>query len=167
LYATLGSNNSERALPYLDLAQIINDDKVLKNFQVGKAEKWLYDTQGPAKSLSPYSYYRLLAWKAFLNGYTGIGFWSYAETSGSVWDDFDGDHPDYAVIYDGENTTIISSRRWEAWRMGIEDYELLTMYAKKKGDAAAKALAREVMDSPADTTRADRVRRQILKELEH
>lgn len=109
-----------------------------------------------------------MAWKAFRDGYKGIGFWAYADTgdSGTAWDDFDGKNPDYAVIYEGPNNTIISSRRWEAWRMGIEDYELLTMYAKAKGDAAAKALAKAVMDNPEDTTKADEVRRKILIELE-
>jgi len=50
--------------------------------------------------------------------------------------------------------------------MGIEDYELLTMYAKAKGDGAAKALAKSVMDNLQDTTRADEVRRKILMELD-
>ncbi len=49
--------------------------------------------------------------------------------------------------------------------MGIEDYELLTMYAKAKGDAAAKALAKDVLDHPEDTTKADQVRRMILNQF--
>jgi hypothetical protein len=49
--------------------------------------------------------------------------------------------------------------------MGIEDYEFLTMYAKVKGDAAAKALAKSVLDNPQDTARADEVRKKILLEL--
>ena len=169
-YATLGSKNSEKALPFLDVAQIANDDRVLGMFKAGNAEKWIYDTKAPAKSQSPYSYYRLLSWKAFLKGYTGIGFWAYADAGwgdnpGSAWDDFDGRRPDYAVIYEGEGNSIISSRRWEALRMGIEDYELLAMYAKVKGDAAAKALAKSVLDYPQDTAKADVVRRKILLEL--
>jgi len=111
-----------------------------------------------------------MSWKAFRDGYTGIGFWAYADSGngdnpGSVWDDFDGRNPDYAVIYDGDGTSILSSRRWEGWRMGIEDYELLAMYAKAKGDAAAKALAKSVLDSPEDTANADAVRRKILREI--
>lgn len=170
LYATLGRKESEKALPYLDIAQVINDDAVLKKFAPGSAELWLYDAKGPAKSLSPYAYYRLLAWKAFLRGYKGIGFWAYADTGwadhpSSAWDDFDGKYPDFAVIYDGPNNSIISSRRWEAWRMGIEDYELLTMYAKAKGEAAAKDLAKRVLERTDDVTQADAVRRKILGEL--
>lgn len=170
LYATLGSKDSERALPYLNIAQVINDDKVLQKFSAVNAELWLYEANGPAKSLSPYSYYRMMAWKAFLKGYKGIGFWAYADTGwqdnpSSAWDDFDGKYPDFAVVYEGPGSSIISSRRWEAWRMGIEDYELLTMYAKVKGDVAAKALAASVFNHPEDTTKADEVRRKILTEL--
>lgn len=169
-YATLGLKNSERALPYVDIAQIIDNDNELKKFTEGDAEKWLYDTKGPAKSLSPYSYYRLMAWKAFLNGYTGIGFWAFADAGwgdnpGTAWDDFDGKYPDFSVVYEGIGATIISSRRWEGWRMGIEDYELLTIYAKDKGDVAAKAFAKLVLDEPENTSIADEVRRKILQEL--
>ena len=55
--------------------------------------------------------------------------------------------------------------RWEARRMGIEDYELIAMYAKAKEDADAKALAKSVLDYPQDTAKADVVRRKILLEL--
>jgi hypothetical protein len=84
---------------------------------------------------------------------------------GTAWDDFDGKYPDFSVIYEGPNNSIISSRRWEAWRMGIEDYELLTMYAKKKGEPAAKELAASVFNHPEDTSRADAIRHKILSEL--
>ena len=94
--------------------------------------------------------------------YGDIGWGS---NPGTAWDDFDGERPDFAVVYEGEGDAIVSSRRWEAWRMGIEDYELLTMYARKKGEGAAQALAREVVDNPADSGRADRIRRQMLEEL--
>lgn len=165
LYATINNKNAMKALPYLDVAQIVNRDELLTQTNSKSTELWLYDARDPAKSLSPYSYYRLMAWKAFFKDYKGIGFWAYADSTGTAWDDFDGERPDYAVIYEGEGNTIISSRRWEAWRIGIEDYELLTMYAKAKGDVAAKDLAKHVLDHPEDATRADAVRRMILMQL--
>ncbi|TLD41213.1 MAG: hypothetical protein JETT_2501 [Candidatus Jettenia ecosi] len=170
LYATINNKSALQALPYLDVAQVVNREDLLGDIRTTGPEIWLYKANGPAKSLSPYSYYRMMSWKAFLNGYTGVGFWAYADAGsgdnpGTAWDDFDGKNPDYAVIYEGEGNTIISSRRWEAWRMGIEDYELLTMYAKAKGDGAAKALAKYVLDNTNDLSRADEVRRKILVEL--
>lgn len=169
-YATLNNKTALKVLPYLDVAQVANAEELLGSLGKTGSEIWIYNGTGLAKSLSPYSYYRLKAWKAFQRGYTGIGFWAYADAgwgdnAGTAWDDFDGDYPDHAVVYEGDNGNIISSRRWEAWRMGIEDYELLTMYAKAKGDAAAKALANDVLDHPEDTTKADSARRKILMQL--
>jgi len=171
-FATLNNIEAFNALPHLDIAQIIDNDDLLSKVNQTNTELWLYGVSGMSKSLSPYSYYRLMSWKAYYHGYKGIGFWAYADAGwndspiSTAWDDFDGKYPDYAVIYEGENNSIISSRRWEAWRLGIEDYELLTMYAHKKGESAAKKLVKDVMDHPYDTTRADNVRRLILEELD-
>lgn len=169
-YATLDKKESLHVLPYVDIAQIIDRENILEHVNNPKGALWLYDAKGTAKSLSAYTYYRLMPWKAFVRGFQGAGFWAYADTGfgdnpGSAWNDFDGKNPDYAVIYDGNGTSIVSSRRWEAWRMGIEDYELLTLYAKQKGMVEAKKLAKSVLDSPSDMSKADAVRRKILIEL--
>jgi hypothetical protein len=168
-YLTFGdeTHNSKRwdnMLPFLDIVQAAHEETLQgKNVRL-KGEAWIYNADGMTRSLSPYSYYRLKAWKAFLHGYTGIGFWNYAEIGDetTAWKEV---KDDYAVIYEGPGKSIISSRRWEAWRMGIEDYELLTMYGRAKGDAAAKELASSVFNNPEDATRADAVRRRILTEL--
>jgi hypothetical protein len=169
-YATLNKKESLKALPYLDIAQMINSKDVLNQALKSKKELWLYGANDTSKSLSPYTYYRLMSWKAYYMGFTGVGFWNYADTGwgddpGSAWDDFDGNRPDFAVIYEGDNGSIFSSRRWEAWRMGVEDYELLTMYAKSKGEISAKTLAKSVLDNPQDMGRADQVRQTILRDL--
>ena len=171
-YATLESLASLRSLPFLDIAQIINIDDRLKDLALYKTEIWLYDAKGPAKNLSPYSYYRLMSWKAFVLGLKGAGFWNYSDFSGwgdlppvKAWDDFVDKGDSYAVIYEGSNGHIVSSRRWESWRMGVEDYELLTMYAKAKGIEKAKALAKSVLDNTSCVTKADQVRLKILEEL--
>ncbi|MCK4499923.1 DUF4091 domain-containing protein [Candidatus Babeliales bacterium] len=87
---------------------------------------WMYAIPpSPAKTASPWKHYRLLAWRAWAVGAKGIGFWSYCDTSGTTaWNDFDGRRPDWAVVYEG-NDGPISSRRWEAFREGIEDFQLL------------------------------------------
>jgi hypothetical protein len=174
LYATLGeatlaTKGWEKVLPYLDIAQAFNGEM----FRPGspfKGESWIYSAEGTSRSLSSYSYYRMMSWKAFLNGYKGVGFWAYADTDvndnpDSSWDDANQEARDFAVIYPGKGASIISSRRWEAWRMGIEDYELLTMYAKSKGERVAKDLAASVLNHPENTSKADEVRRKILTEL--
>jgi len=88
---------------------------------------WVYDNpKAPVKQSSPFKNYRRLAWKAWNIGSSGIGFWSYSDTQGSsAWDDFDGVRADWAVVYESEEKPV-SSRRWEAFREGVEDYKLLT-----------------------------------------
>lgn len=170
-YATLNNKEALKVLPYLDIAQIADREKLLDNLSATKTELWLYDTKGPAKSLSPYSYYRLMSWKVFAQGFKGAGFWTYTDTGwgnpGSAWDDFDGKYPDYSVIYEnqGNDSLIISSRRWEAWRVGVEDFELLAMYAGLKGMSEARKLAKGVIEEPYNIGKADFVRTKILDEI--
>lgn len=99
--------------------------KMIKGF---RKEVWTYRCSGPGKANHPYSYYRLMSWWAFKHGMTGVGFWTYVDDGyRHSWDG-----AGYAVVYDrlnspvdtsGEN--VIPSRRWEAWREGIEDYQYL------------------------------------------
>ncbi|ULA63026.1 MAG: conserved exported protein of unknown function [Nitrospira sp.] len=96
-------------------------------FTMLQRDWWLYSNpKSPAKLASPLHDFRLLAWWAWYYGAKGIGFWSYSDTSGSsAWDDLDSRRPDWAVVYESPDG-IVSSRRWEAFREGLEDYALLT-----------------------------------------
>jgi hypothetical protein len=92
-----------------------------------KKDWWIYgNPKSPAKSGSPLHDYRMLAWWAWYYGARGVGFWSYSDTGGSsAWEDVDGRRPDWAVVYETPQG-IVSSRRWEAFREGLEDYVLLS-----------------------------------------
>lgn len=96
-------------------------------FTALKRDWWLYSNpKSPAKLASPLHDFRLLAWWAWHYGAKGIGFWSYSDTNGSsAWDDLDSRRPDWAVVYESPDG-IVSSRRWEAFREGLEDYALLS-----------------------------------------
>ncbi len=93
---------------------------------------WTFGGPGsPVKSAMPYVY-RKLSWDAWDIGAKGIGFWSYSDTkNSSAWDDFDGVRPDWAVVYES-NEGPVSSRRWEAFRDGVEDFKLLIHLSKIK-----------------------------------
>lgn len=170
-YATLGTKaNIDSLLPLLDIAQIHTSYTEIGQLTVGKPEIWTYNGFTPSRELSPYSFYRLMSWDAFLNGYKGIGFWNYADErngnklnlpnvgnynrSGS-----------YSVIYNDTSGNIISSRRWEAFRLGVEDYSLLQAYAKKFGDKKGKELAEQVVNNPSKLDMADKIRDTIIKNL--
>ncbi|MGD0552214.1 MAG: hypothetical protein ABSB25_06130 [Sedimentisphaerales bacterium] len=107
--------------------------KLLKSF--GK-EVWTYNADSaPAKAADPLGFYRLMPWRAFKRGQTGIGFWVYSYvTKGRYmgWDDTMNPELCYDVVYgaagspvDTLGEKIIPSRRWQAWREGIEDYQYL------------------------------------------
>lgn len=102
----------------------------------GDREVWRYATRVGSRSLSPLQYYRLQPWRAWSAGDTGCAFWAYAASRKRYrcrdWDDFYCNRGRYSVVYDGYDApvetsgeVVVPSRRWEAWREGIEDYEYL------------------------------------------
>ncbi len=104
-----------------------------------------YATSGGGKAGAPGAFYRAQGWRAFASGLDGFGFWSYADTgiSGTAWNDIDDVEPDYAVVYEGERG-IVSSKRWEAWREGVQDYHLLSSAWQASSSEATKVLVLEL-----------------------
>ncbi len=106
LFSTI--NNAEalaEIAPHVDVVQLY--DILSWQKPASKTEYWRYIIV--TKATLPYETMRLDAWRAFVHGYRGIGFWNYADTgggndAGSNWDDFDGSHPDHAVVYEGPGT---------------------------------------------------------------
>jgi hypothetical protein len=108
--------------------------ETIKSF---KNEVWTYECLRPMKAKKPYSYYRLLPWRAFQRGQTGAGFWIYYyglnfEPGAVPWDDTLRPLGFSGVVYGAKASPvpcngekIIPSRRWEAWREGVEDYQYL------------------------------------------
>lgn len=123
-------------------------------------EVWTYGgyTKGLGKAKPAYGYYRLMAWDAFERGQTGAGFWIYIDRKANKygWDDIP--RASYSVIYGATNSPvkthgekIIPSRRWEAWREGVEDYEYLVQLQKaidrtRLSDPEAADNAQKVLD---------------------
>jgi hypothetical protein len=167
LFSTINNREAlEEIAPQVDVAQMY--DILPWQRPASKTEYWRYLIV--TKATFPYETMRLQAWQAFVHGYKGIGFWNYADTgggndAGSNWDDFDGTHPDHAVVYEGPGDSLLSSRKWEAWKLGLEDYQLLAAYASHAGRTAAQALAEDVISHPEDRARADSARSTMLNVL--
>ncbi|MCP4260017.1 MAG: hypothetical protein GY774_21255 [Planctomycetes bacterium] len=102
-----------------------------------RKQVWAYECLRPMKAKDPYSYFRLMPWRAFKRGQTGAGFWIYYyglnfQTGAVPWDDtlsargfsgvVDGSRGN---LVPGLEENIIPSRRWEAWREGVEDYQYI------------------------------------------
>ncbi|MFD0763866.1 hypothetical protein ACFQZI_03330 [Mucilaginibacter lutimaris] len=171
-YATIASTARWQKLgALLSIIQIRNTPAMIAAVKGSQKEIWMYDIKGFAETLSPYSYYRLMAWGAFLNDIKGIGFWNYADYRNNAGNkafltNFNGtNNTNYSVIYMGPGKSIISTRRWEAFSLGMDDYELLRFYAKKFGMAKAKALAATVLNNPDDYSKADKIRNQMIASL--
>ncbi len=83
---------------------------------------WTYECFGVAKHQSPLAYYRAMAWRAWHHGLTGIGFWTYCTTGDNPWFPPPSAN-EYTMVYGGDG--VVTSKRWEAVRDGIEDYAML------------------------------------------
>lgn len=117
-----------------------------------KGKKFVaYNCQGPDKTFAPLGHYRRMVWQAWEYGMEGLGHWAYADsgspkTGTSAWSDFDGGRTDYSIIYDlssapahvSKREAQIPSRRWEAWRDGVEDYAWLWLLKDRLGKAKGK-----------------------------
>ncbi|WP_158640554.1 DUF4091 domain-containing protein [Anseongella ginsenosidimutans] len=151
-----------------DIMQVLDRGKTLSSHSFNDSQLWLYEIMDGSKALPPYKKYRLLGWKAFAYQLKGVGFWAYGDVRGedrtTAWNDFDGSNADYTVVYDYKSK-FIPSRRWEAFKAGIEDYRLLTIYSEKVGMDAARKLCLSVLQEPGNTAKADSVRREIIREL--
>ncbi len=98
-------------------------------------ELWSYHVlRGKSDDVLLYS--RAYPFLAVASELTGFGYWAYNVTSGSSWDDLDGNILDYSLIYDGRenhslnrkyNPTeelIVPSIQWEAIRAGQQDGQI-------------------------------------------
>ena len=123
------------------------------------------------KALSPYGYHRLKPWQAAALGLDGVFYWAYNSWRGDPWNDFDGPIADCGVIYPGADRPI-DSRRWEASREGIEDWQIIRLVqhlAKEAGPAANSVpqtidqAIHEVVTKPENVDRADVWRQRLIR----
>ncbi len=153
-------------------------------------EVWSYDCSSSSKGKPPLDYFRFQMWRAFARGDRGCGLWTYAdpETGADAWHDFAWLSGKYGVVYgplgkpddvDFSGESIVPSRRWEAWREGVEDYEYLVQLrdaiaaARSEGrfDPADRAAAvlegsvREVLQNQSDPSIVYRVRQDLTRAL--
>ncbi len=132
----------EEMVPYVDIwapmqTQIFPKEK-LEFIHSTKTHWWNYDCADNAKHLSPLAYYRGQAWMCWHFGHTGIGFYTYYRGPDFWFQPESGF--EYAMIYKGRG--VVTSKRWEAVRDGVEDYTLLhalKMLVEGAEEAGAKS----------------------------
>ncbi len=170
-FSTMANDDAVNTiLPLVDVGQIQSSYKNINSLPVHTGEVWIYSGSAPARDLSPYAFYRLMAWEAFAKGYKGIGFWDYSAEGNynrltTPSDPLIYPTGSFSVIYDGPGQQIISTRRWEAFRLGIEDYDLLSLYSAKFGKDKANQFANDILASPDNTSKADEARNAMIIQL--
>lgn len=108
--------------PAIELLDRFGDEILPFAKQNGK-ETWYYDASGRARTLSCLGLFRWRFWHAWNLGLTGVGWWTY-KYGNYLWDGFNPNDDYFSHVYDAQDA-IITSKRWEAAREGIEDYEIL------------------------------------------
>jgi hypothetical protein len=142
--------------------------QVISRLKERRKQVWSYATTGGGKAGNPATFYRAQAWEAFAKGLSGFGFWAYADIgiSGTAWNDIDDVGPDYAVIYEG-NPGIISSKRWEAWREGVQDFVLLSAALENAHTEAERKtimmLALDGLSAIGDPMKFNKIRHRLMQ----
>ncbi len=108
------------------------DKRWLPTLQREIREPWMYTYHGGrSRSVNLYDNYLLPAWKAVAWGLDGIGFWSFcASHNEDPWDGLSEGAAGLIVVYPGTDR-LIESRRWAAYREGIEGAKLAAIAAAK------------------------------------
>ncbi len=102
------------------------DPKLVEWFQKNAKRFWFYEAPGPAKNWHPLGHYRAYGWYAWHFGVEGGGYWLYKAFD--IWWPIQGG--DWSAVYQ-TNNDVVTSRRWEADRDGIEDYRAFYVLNKE------------------------------------
>ncbi len=132
-----------------------DNDEQLHFIQSTGKPVWTYECLGHAKHLSPLGYYRGQSWQAWRHRLAGIGFWTYCTSPHDPWFPPRSEN-EWMMIYQGKG--VVSSKRWEAVRDGIEDYSMLSELRKVAESAspdtehsAVIAAVKKVLEEEAST----------------
>lgn len=126
----------EDGLAYFDIYcpndSHVSDGAALDILRRTSRKSWVYAC-GSEKNAPPFEYYRRFSWRAWQLGLGGVGMWVYADGNGMTLSDYTSG-VSYGLVFRGKKG-LIGSKRWDAWRQGIADYE----YLRILNDAMDKA----------------------------
>ncbi|MBI2302007.1 MAG: DUF4091 domain-containing protein [Armatimonadetes bacterium] len=125
---------------------------------------YFYSEGGNDKGQDPTRHYLAKFWWAYQAGVTGVGYWA-QQYYGDPWYRAQSRAAyDTSLVYPVEGG-VVASRRWEAWRRGWQDYQLLALTRaalEARGDAAGRAKLAQRVESvvavPGDPVRAEAAR---------
>ncbi|MEC3880166.1 hypothetical protein [Parapedobacter sp. 10938] len=167
LFATVMNKSGAKIIPYVDIAQI-KEILVAQNNLKPRKQLWIYEVIEDASDKSPLKDYRQMVWKAFFYNSHGVGFWNYADnrkTENPITRHHSDLDRDYTVIYTGSGGEIVSSRRWEAFKLGIEDYQLLNAHSEKFGLEATKKKISRIFNTKNGFELIGPIREEIFDDI--
>ncbi|MDD5596297.1 MAG: sugar-binding protein [Victivallaceae bacterium] len=115
--------------------------------------KYYWNYANPVGIPQYFSKYRLIPWYTYKLGMHGCGYWAYLCYEKRSWDQTKQQSWDmvylsrYAPADVSRKELLIPSKRWEAWREGVEDYLYLYILEKTIRDAEAKGIALKTVKS--------------------
>jgi len=124
--------------PSSELLERLGDKLIPAAKRVGK-EVWFYDAAGGSRTLSCLGLYRWRFWYAWNLGLTGAGWWCYA-SGDYFWNGLNPTGDYFSTVYRAPGA-IVTSKRWEVARDGIEDYEILYLLSRAVRRAKAKGIS--------------------------
>ena len=126
--------------PSLELLDRLGPELIPAAKKVAK-EVWYYDAPSRGKTLSCLGHYRWWIWYAWNNGFTGAGWWVFAHHGDADrWDGPNETGNNFCTAYDCPEG-VLTSKRWEATRDGIEDYEYLWLLREAVREAEGRGVA--------------------------
>ena len=148
--------------PFHTLGRMAKDGRLQFMRETGRPV-WAYDCGHMQRAESPYTKYRLKFWHAWRHELDGCTYWKHSgDNVGTAYRPVIGDAP-------------VTSRRWEAWYSGLQDYQVLAL-VRRFVDAATPAAEEarqtlrsavdEVLTKPDELGLADQWRGRLVRLLE-
>jgi outer membrane protein assembly factor BamB len=165
--------NMQPLLPVVDFwcpeLQLLRRQPELAEFFLATGDPvWSYEAPPEVKSLLPLGYYRANAWMGVQLGLHGGGFWTQAFENNDLW--LPKDFYEYGANYLAARTEVVS-RRYEAYRDGLEDARALKLLEQRlaggnENPPAFEARARKLLEETIpEATRAAWVSNDITREI--
>lgn len=123
-------------------------DEMLPAIRPTAREIWFYDAAGRSRTLSCLGLYRWRFWYAWNMNFTGAGWWTYYYDKPTLWDGPNQSGDYFSTVYTAPGA-IVTSKRWEVAREGIEDFELLNLLKETINQAREKGISGELIQ-PAE-----------------
>lgn len=121
-------------------------DEMTRRLRSKGCKVWSYRCSLYMQTRDILEYYRFYLWRSYMRGLDGVGMWCSGGRSGS--DGFDSrDGYDDGITWCGNNKTRIPTKRFQAFREGLEDIAYMDALAKRI--AAAKKSGRDVSKAQA------------------